>query len=94
MIKASAIYAWLMEIWPRREYEVARQYAVLVEQCPLVLADLRAVCYGDRTDFVPGDAHASAHNQGMRAVWLHIQEQVKVEPATLDQILNMEIDDE
>lgn len=94
MIEASAIYAWLMKVWPRREQEVARQYRTLVEHCPLVLADLRAVAYGDRSDFVPGDPHASAHNQGMRAVWLHIQEQTKVEPKVLDEILNMEMDDE
>lgn len=38
-----------------------------------VLADLAAFCLAAEATYVPGDAQASAFNEGRRAVWLHIQ---------------------
>lgn len=88
------IIQWLLQVWPRRAEEVSRQYRAALEQCPLVFADLRDLAYADRTTMVAGDAIMTAHNEGMRAVWLHIQDHFGIDPNRLHDLLNEMRDEE
>lgn len=94
-ISARAIYLWLIEHWPYSGREVSRQYRALTETSPHVVSDLAALCFADRSTFVPGDPYQSAFNAGMQEVWHHIRDQLNVDPDKLAAIINlMEEDDD
>ncbi len=50
---------------------------------PDLLADLARLCNADAETYVPGDPHATAFNEGRRAVWLHIQRMLSLTGADL-----------
>jgi hypothetical protein len=94
-ISARAIYAWIVQHWPRSGRELVRQYGGLAETAPLVISDLAALCFAERSTFVPGDPHQSAFNAGMQEVWHHIRDQLNVDPDKLAAIyLLMEEDND
>lgn len=43
----------------------------------LILEDLAQVGFAERTTLVAGDPHASSHNEGMRALYLHILARIR-----------------
>jgi hypothetical protein len=57
--------------WPgSRAEEVARQYKVFRETCPLVVADMARRGLAFDNTWVQGDPSKSDFNQGTRAYWL------------------------
>lgn len=68
---------WLGLIWPGRRRDVITAYRERFDpngvHSRIVLADLARLCRAGETTMVPGDPHGTAFNEGMRAVWLHIQ---------------------
>jgi hypothetical protein len=47
-----------------------------------VLADLAAFCHADTPTYALGDTHQTAYNEGKRAVFLYIQNHMKVKEVT------------
>lgn len=65
--------------------EIAKAYKKAFLNNEVLLKDLEAVCYVNHTGYVPGDPHTTAFHEGMRAVYLHIQHYLKVDPKTLEE---------
>ncbi len=53
-----------------------------------ILQDLYVFCGQNRSTHVAGDPYGSAYNEGMRRVFLRIQQFVNVDEKKLQQILN------
>lgn len=53
-----------------------------------VLRDLAKFCGQNNPTYVPGDSHASAYKEGMRRVFLRIQQFVNLSEKDLHTILN------
>ncbi len=67
---------WLANFWRTRSRarELGRQYRVLWEECPLVLADLALFGCANSSTHVQGDLELSQQNVGRREMWLHIKQ--------------------
>lgn len=67
--------AWLANFWPSRSRarELSRQYRVLWEECPLVLADMALFGCANSSTHVQGDPEQSQQNVGRRDFWLHVK---------------------
>ena len=88
----SRIAAWLTFLWPRdRREPVVRAYRQTLDPASpvarLVLADLAHLCQVKDTSMVPDSPHGTAFNEGKRAVWLHIQDMLDIQPDDIPQLL-------
>ena len=88
----SRIAAWLRFLWPgnRQEVVVRAYQQALDPKTPvgsLVLADLAHLCQVKDTSVVPDSPHGTAFNEGKRAVWLHIQDMLDIEPDDIAALL-------
>lgn len=101
MIDFGGILQWMAGYWPGRSRELARQYAVMAEQCPLVVADLARRCHAfddvyagqvDNEGAVPPDRDTFIAI-GRRQVWLHIHSMTETAGSVASETLR-EIDDE
>ena len=76
--------AWLKGLWGRKARDVATAYRERLDpggvHSRLVLADLAQLCNATQSTIVAGDPQGTAFNEGKRAVWLHIQDMVRLSP--------------
>ena len=79
--------AWLARLWGWRAADVAAAYRQQLDpdgtRSRLVLADLAQVCMAGETSVVPGDPQGTAFNEGKRAIWLHIQSMLRLDPSEI-----------
>lgn len=53
-----------------------------------VLADLAIFCHQYTSTFVPGDSNATAHNEGMRRVYLRIHSYLNKDEKEINKIID------
>lgn len=84
--------AWLQGLWGRRAHDVATAYRERLDphgvHSRLVLADLAQICHATQSTIVPGDPQGTAFNEGKRAVWLHVQDVLRLSPDDIPEVEN------
>ena len=83
--------AWLTRLWGGEAADVARAYRRCLDggepAARRVLADLARLCMAAETSVVPGDPQGTAFNEGKRAVWLHLQSILSLDPTAIDSMI-------
>ncbi len=83
--------SWLSRTWAREAADVAAAYRQRLAPddaaARLVLADLAQICCATQSSVVPGDPHGTAFNEGKRAVWLHLQDMLALQPERLSELM-------
>lgn len=75
--------AWLLSLWgAKRSARVHAAYRRLFrgEDAEMVLQDLAAFCKANESTFIAGSPDVSAHLEGARRVFLHIQSMLDLDP--------------
>lgn len=87
-VRRNAAAAWLARLWGGEARTVARAYGRCLDpagaDARCVLADLARLCMAGETSVVPGDPQGTAFNEGKRAVWLHLQAMLALDPALVE----------
>lgn len=56
------------------------------EAAKIVMQDLALACHANTPTEVPGDTHATSHNNGKRRVYMHIYSQLEMTDDRLDML--------
>ncbi len=88
------VLEWL-RLWARRGEadRLALAYRLAFTGRRPVLTDLAVLCHAMAETYVPGDPHATAFNEGRRAVWLHIMRMLDLTTEDMRQLQEMMHDD-
>lgn len=79
--------AWYGRFGWRQADKVVADYAALLRNHPLAVQDMARAAGMYSTSFVPGDPHATAHNEGRRALFLHICEMAGLTPDDVHRLM-------
>ena len=89
--RRDAAAGWLVRLWAGEAPAVARAYRHCLDparsDARRVLADLARLCMAGETSVVPGDPQGTAFNEGKRAVWLHLQGLLDLDPAMVETVM-------
>lgn len=89
--RRDAAAGWLVRLWGGEAALVGRAYGRCLDPAGAdarrVLSDLARLCMAAETSVVPGDPQGTAFNEGKRAVWLHLQAMLALEPETVESVM-------